>query len=67
MICVDFGYTDVPVAELGPDRVVSHFDALFAAAAELLGAAPAARQRLDLPSLRGRKRSARGRGRLAQW
>ena len=29
VICVDFGYTDVPVAELGPDRVVSHFDALF--------------------------------------
>jgi len=36
VICVDFGYTDVPVAELGPDRVVSHFDAVFAAAAELL-------------------------------
>jgi phosphoglycolate phosphatase len=38
VICVDFGYTDVPVAELGPDRVVSHFDAVFAAAAELLDA-----------------------------
>jgi phosphoglycolate phosphatase len=36
VICVDFGYTDVPVAELGPDRVVSHFDAVFDAAAELL-------------------------------
>ncbi|MDR3421982.1 MAG: HAD hydrolase-like protein, partial [Xanthobacteraceae bacterium] len=45
VICVDFGYTDVPVAELGPDRVVSHFDDVFAAVAELLdaprrGAAP---------------------------
>ncbi len=43
VICVDFGYTDVPVAELSPDRVVSHFDALFDAAAELLDAAPEAR------------------------
>ena len=25
---VDFGYTDVPVTELDPDRVISHFDAL---------------------------------------
>jgi phosphoglycolate phosphatase len=38
VICVDFGYTDVPVTELGPDRVVSHFDAVFGAAAELLDA-----------------------------
>ncbi len=36
VICVDFGYTDVSVAELGPDRVVSHFDAVFAAVVELL-------------------------------
>jgi phosphoglycolate phosphatase len=28
VIAVDFGYTDVPVSELGPDRVISHFDAL---------------------------------------
>jgi phosphoglycolate phosphatase len=28
VVAVDFGYTDVPVAELGPDRVISHFDAL---------------------------------------
>ena len=34
---VDFGYTDTPVAELGPDRVISHFDALFEAAEALLG------------------------------
>jgi phosphoglycolate phosphatase len=38
VICVDYGYTDVPAAELGPDRVVSRFDAVFAAAAELLDA-----------------------------
>ena len=38
VICVDYGYTDVPAAELGPDRVVSHFDAVFDAAVELLGA-----------------------------
>ncbi len=28
VIAVDFGYTDVPVSELGPDRVISHFDEL---------------------------------------
>ena len=38
VVCVDFGYTDVPVAELGPDRVVSHFDAVFDAAVALLEA-----------------------------
>jgi phosphoglycolate phosphatase len=41
VIAVDFGYTDVPVAELGPDRVISHFDALFDAAQGLLGATAA--------------------------
>jgi phosphoglycolate phosphatase len=39
VIAVDFGYTDVPVADLGPDRVISHFDELFAAA-ESLARAP---------------------------
>ena len=39
VVAVDFGYTDKPVAELGPDRVISHFDALFEAAEALLGAA----------------------------
>jgi phosphoglycolate phosphatase len=38
VIAVDFGYTDVPVAELGPDRVISHFDELAAACAALLRA-----------------------------
>jgi phosphoglycolate phosphatase len=28
VVAVDFGYTDVPVAALDPDRVISHFDAL---------------------------------------
>ena len=38
VIAVDFGYTDVPVVELGPDRVISHFDELAAACAALLRA-----------------------------
>ncbi len=38
VICVDFGYTDVPVTELGPDRVISHFDELEGACAALLRA-----------------------------
>ena len=28
VVAVDFGYTEVPVTELDPDRVISHFDAL---------------------------------------
>jgi len=35
VIAVDFGYTPVPVRELNPDRVISHFDELAAAVAEL--------------------------------
>ena len=35
VIAVDFGYTDVPVAELGPDQVISHFDALYEAVLSL--------------------------------
>ena len=31
VVAVDFGYTEVPVAELKPDRIISHFDALPAA------------------------------------
>jgi len=31
VIAVDFGYTEGPVAALGPDRLISHFDALPAA------------------------------------
>ena len=33
-IAVDFGYTDRPVIEYGPDRIISHFCELPAAAAE---------------------------------
>lgn len=35
VVAVDFGYTDVPVSELAPDRIISHFDALWNAVAEL--------------------------------
>ena len=35
VIAVDFGYTDVPVKDLGPDRVISHFDQLADAVAAL--------------------------------
>jgi len=35
VIAVDFGYTDVPVAELGPDRVISSFASLQAAIQDL--------------------------------
>jgi phosphoglycolate phosphatase len=35
-IAVDFGYSDVPVNELGPDRVISHFDELAEACGALL-------------------------------
>src|SRR5271170_2180965 len=38
VIAVDFGYSDAPVAELGPDRVISHFDELAEACAALLRA-----------------------------
>ena len=36
VIAVDFGYTDVPVKELGPDRVIAHFDQLMQACDTLL-------------------------------
>jgi phosphoglycolate phosphatase len=38
VIAVDFGYTDIPVKELGPDRVISHFDQLIDACGALLTA-----------------------------
>ncbi len=38
VIAVDYGYTDVPVAKLGPDRVISHFDELMEACGALLRA-----------------------------
>lgn len=36
VIAVDFGYTDVPIATLHPDRIVDHFDRLSEVALELL-------------------------------
>jgi phosphoglycolate phosphatase len=38
-ICVDFGYSDAPVAELGATAVISHFDALAAAITAVTAAA----------------------------
>lgn len=45
VIAVDFGYTEIPVTKLGPDLVISHFDALPAAVAKL--------RRSDLATLTG--------------
>jgi phosphoglycolate phosphatase len=39
VIAVDFGYADVPVMELEPDRVISHFDQLMEACDALLAVA----------------------------
>ncbi len=36
VIAVDFGYSRTPVTDLGPDRVISHFDDLYQAATALL-------------------------------
>ncbi len=36
VVAVDFGYTPVPVTELGPDIVISHFDQLAEAVATVL-------------------------------
>jgi phosphoglycolate phosphatase len=38
VIAVDFGYTEIPVATLNPDRVISHFDHLPIAVFDLIGA-----------------------------
>ncbi len=37
VIAVDFGYTEMPVTQLGPDRVISHFADLPAAVSALAG------------------------------
>lgn len=37
VVAVPFGYTDVPVTELGPDCVIQHYDELLAAVARLTG------------------------------
>lgn len=46
LVLVSFGYTETPVAELGADIVIDHFDALPAACARLLRACEPAAQRL---------------------
>jgi phosphoglycolate phosphatase len=40
VVAVDFGYTETPPAELGADRLISHFDALPAAIREVLPPSP---------------------------
>ena len=40
VIAVDFGYTETPAAELGADRLISHFNALPAAVTELVRIGP---------------------------
>ncbi|MBF9232113.1 HAD family hydrolase [Microvirga alba] len=36
VIAVPFGYTEIPVHQLGPDMVIDHFDELFAAVQDLM-------------------------------
>lgn len=36
IVGVDFGYTDVPVSEFGPDRIIGHFDQLREAVSALM-------------------------------
>jgi phosphoglycolate phosphatase len=38
VIAVDFGYTDVPVAQLAPDKIISHFNDLPGCIADVLAA-----------------------------
>ncbi len=40
VIAVDFGYTEIPVTQLGPHRIISHFDELPAAVFDLVPARP---------------------------
>ena len=35
---MDFGYTRIPMADLSPDRLISHFDALPEAVLDLMPA-----------------------------
>jgi phosphoglycolate phosphatase len=37
VIAVDFGYTDTPVIQLAPDRIISHFTDLPEAVFALIG------------------------------
>lgn len=42
MIAVDFGYSDPPVTQLRPDRLIGHLSELAAAVWELAAATPVA-------------------------
>ena len=74
VVAVDFGYTDVPVAELQPDRVISHFDAMDCVDArrpmgQRRRRTRAARRyfaRLDLGNAPALNEASRPQGRLAQ-
>ena len=46
LILVSFGYTEIPVAELGADILVDHFDEMPKACVQLLSACPAQSERL---------------------
>ena len=35
VVAVDFGYTDTPMSQLGPDHIISHFDDLWDAVERL--------------------------------
>ncbi|MGI6245696.1 MAG: phosphoglycolate phosphatase [Pseudochelatococcus sp.] len=37
VVAVPFGYSDIPVADLAPDRLIGHFDELWTAAVEIVG------------------------------
>jgi phosphoglycolate phosphatase len=41
VVAATFGYSDIPVAELAPDRIIDHFDELFAAVRSLVKVAAA--------------------------
>jgi phosphoglycolate phosphatase len=40
IVAVAFGYTETPVSELGPDKIIGHFDQLPAAVFDLVGLSP---------------------------
>jgi phosphoglycolate phosphatase len=40
IVAVDFGYSEIPIKDLNPDRLISHFDDLSAAVLELAPSVP---------------------------
>jgi phosphoglycolate phosphatase len=53
VIAVDFGYTEIAVAHLGADKIISHFSSLPAAIAELLASLTDPRRRLAAAPILG--------------